>query len=279
MGYLKAPKACTFREEGKFIYLKVRGAELKYPRPENLVTLGKEKFEEGESVCCAYSTSSPIVKVNSLLNLMKARGGQAKRYFEKDDIIVSDCYAYEDGEIKYVETKEGDIDVQIGKYHYLYNPKCMYFFPEGTKVKKFDRICSGVVNMTHVISELGTNLNDIYLIFRKQFYTLTDNDFIKKGISDLGATQEELIELMFTGLTRVDYDPKSLKIDQIEYLGAHSSTLNKKSFYTVLSFGYSSKVVEKAIKGDINLTDDVMTNTILGLLLNDKLDNNNNNNK
>ena len=148
----------------------------------------------------------------------------------------------------------------------------------GTKVKKFDRICSGVVNMAHVISELGTNLNDIYLIFRKQFYTLTDNDFIKKGLSDLSATQEELIEMMFAGLTRTDYDPKTLKIDQVEYLGAHNSTLSKKSFFTVLSYGYSSKVVEKAIKGDINLADDVMTNTILGLLLNDKLDENNNNN-
>lgn len=272
MGYLKAPKACSFREEGKFIYLKVRGGELKYPRPENIVTLGKDKFEEGESVCCAYSTSSPIIKLNSLLSLMKAKSGQAFRYYEKDDIIVSDCYAYEDGEIKYVETKEGDIDVVIGTKHYLYNPRCMYFFPEGSKVKKFDRICSGVVNMAHVISELGTNLNDIYQIFRKQFYTLTDNDFVKTGVSDLGSTQEELIELVFTGLTRTDYDPKTLKVDQIEYQGVQNSVMDKKSFYTVLSYGYGPKVVSKALKGEVNLSDDVITDTILGLLLNDKLD-------
>lgn len=272
MGYLRIDKPCTFREEGKWIYLKIRGGELKFPRPDNLVTLGKDKFEKGESICCAYNTSSPISKLNSLINLMRARGSAGIRYFEKDNILVSDCYAYEDGVIKYVEAPDGDIEVHIGSRVYQYNPMCMYYFPDGAQVKKFDRICSGVVNMSNVISELGNNLNDIYLIFRKQFYTLTDNDFISKGVSDLGSTQEELIELLFVGLTSVSYDPKTSKIDEIEYLGTQKSVLSKKSFYTVLSYGYSSKIVNKALKGDVNISGDVMTETILGLLLNNKLD-------
>lgn len=201
-----------------------------------------------------------------------AKGSDGQRYFEKDDVIVSDCYAYEDGIIRYVESKEGDIEVWIGDRRYDYNPKCIYYFPDGSEIKKYQRICSGVVNMNHVISELGSNLNDIYLIFRKQFYTLTDNDFIKSGVSDLGATQEELIELLFTGLTNVTYDPKTAKIEEIEYQGTQTSVLNKKSFYTVLSYGYSSRVVSKALKGDLNLSGDVITETILGLLLNNKLD-------
>ena len=73
-GYLKAPKQCEFREEGKWIVLKVRGGELKYPRPNNLVTLGKDKFEKGENICIAYNTVSPINKLNSLIKLMKAKG-------------------------------------------------------------------------------------------------------------------------------------------------------------------------------------------------------------
>ena len=77
---------------------------------------------------------------------------------------------------------------------------------------------------------------------------------------------------MFVGLTSVSYDPKTSKIDEIEYLGTQKSVLSKKSFYTVLSYGYSSKIVNKALKGDVNISGDVMTETILGLLLNNKLD-------
>lgn len=271
-GYLKATRPCIFREEGRWIILKVRGGELKFPRPDNLVTLGKEKFDKGESICCAYNTSSPINKLNATINLIRARGSAGNRYFEKDNIIVSDCYCYEDGTIKYTETPEGDIEVKIGSYTYQYNPYCMYYFPDGAQVKKFDRICSGVVNMNHVISELGTNLNDIYLIFRKQFYTLTDGDFVKTGLTSGGATQEEIIELLFTSLIKVTIDPKTAKIQDIEYQGTQSAVLNKESFYTVLSYGYSSKVISRALKGEVNLSGDVMTETILSLLLNNTLD-------
>ena len=271
-GNFYAPKQCEFREEGRWIYLKVRGGELKYPRPDNWVGVGKEKFEKGELIGAAYNTSSPISKLNALIKLMRAKGSDGTRYFEKDNIIVSDCYAYEDGVIRYVETKSGDIEVWIGNTQYDFSPVSMYYYPDGTEVKKFQRICSGVANMNHVIPGMKNNLNDIYLIFRKQFYTLTDGGFISTGLTDLHATQEELIELLFTGLTEVDIDPKTNKIDQIQYLGTQSGVLNKKSFYTVLSYGYSSRVVSRALKGDLNLSGDVMTETVLGLLLNNQLD-------
>lgn len=203
---------------------------------------------------------------------MRAKGSDGTRYFEKDNIIVSDCYAYEDGVIRYVENKNGEMEVWIGNTQYDYSPVSQYYLPDGAEVKKFQRICSGVVNMNHVIPGMNNNLNDIYLIFRKQFYTLTDGGFVSTGLSDLHATQEELIELLFTGLTDVEIDPKTNKIDQIQYLGTQSGVLNKKSFYTVLSYGYSSRVVSRALKGDLNLSGDVMTETILGLLLNNQLD-------
>ena len=50
--------------------------------------------------------------------------------------------------------------------------------------------------MSNVISELGKDrLNDIYLIFRKQFYTLTDGGFAKWW-SSLSSTQEDIIEVV-----------------------------------------------------------------------------------
>lgn len=204
---------------------------------------------------------------------MRAKGSNGQRYFEKDQVMVSDCYALNDGVIKYEEGPDGNIRVYIGSKEYQYNPECMYYFPDGSEVKKFDRICSGVCNMQHVIVDLGgTNLQDVYSVFRKQLYTLTDGDFAKTGISSLNSTQEELIELLFTGLTKVEYNPKTNKVDEIQYQGTQSSVLGKKSFYTVLSYGYSSKVVDKALKGDLNLAGDVMTDVILGLIMNDKLD-------
>ena len=270
-GYLKAPKQCTFREDGKWIVLKTRTGELKYPRPDNLVTLDKTEFEKDENVCCAYSTTSPIYKLNALIELMKARRSNGQRYFEKDKIIVSDCYALNDGVISYTEDKRGNMVVKIGDVEYQYNPQCMYYFPDGAAVKKYDRICSGVINMQHVVNVFGPDINSIYLVFRKQFYTLVDGDFVKTGLSDLHSVQEELIELLFTGLIKVDYDPVKDKIEEIEYQGNNTAVLNKKSFYTVLSYGFSSKVVGKALKGDLNLDGDVMTDTVLGLLLNDKI--------
>jgi hypothetical protein len=48
--------------------------------------------------------------------------------------------------------------------------------------------------------------------------------------------------------------------------------MDNDSFYTVLSWGYASKAVSKALSGELKMKGDLMTETILGLLLNDKLD-------
>jgi hypothetical protein len=208
-----------------------------------------------------------------MIDLMRARKSAGLRYYEKDNILISDCYAYDDGIIRYVEEKDGNIVVKIGDRSYQYNPSCMYYYPDGAEVRKFDRICSGVVNMNSVISELGPKrLNDIYLIFRKQFFTLSDGSFLKNGYSDLSSTQEDIIEMLFTGLINMTINPKTLQIEELEYQGTQTSVLSKKSFYTVLSYGYSSRVVSKALRGELNLGNDVMTSVILGLLLNNQLD-------
>jgi hypothetical protein len=274
-GYLKAPKQCTYRSDDKWIYLKVKGKkdELKYPKPNNLVEYPKTEFEEGESCCCQYVSCSPAYKLNALITLIKARPALGKRFYEKDSIIASECYAYEDGVIKYVEDDRGNIDVYIGDKLYLYNPDCMYYFPDGAKVKKYDRICSGTVRMDLVINNLGgTNLRETYLIFRKQVYELMSSDFAKKGILSDTDMKEEILELIFAGITRVDYDTKTDSIKEIEFVGSQSSILGKKSFYTVMSYGYGSKNINKAMKGELNLSGDFMTETVLGLLLRNKLD-------
>lgn len=271
-GYLRAPKACKVREDGKWLILESRGGDLRYPRPDNFVFTGQPKYAAGELIGTAYSTTSPIYKLNALIKLMRAKGSDGTRYFEKDNVIVSDCYAYESGKITYTENMDGEIEVRIGTRRYDYNPECIYYYPDGTEIKKHQRFCSGVVNMGHVISELKTDLQSIYLIFRKQFYSLTDAGYLKTGISSLHTSQEELVEMLFISLSKVTLDSKTAAIDHIEFQGTQTGVMDNDSFYTILSYGYSSKVISRALKGEVGLKGDVMTETVLGLLLNNQLD-------
>lgn len=247
------------------------GGDLKYPRPENLVLVPGKSFKGGDIIATAYNTTSPIAKLNSLIKLFRATGDRGKRYFEKDDIIISECYAYEGGTISYKEDKSGDVIVEIGGLRYTYNPQSMYYYPEGTKIEKYQRFCSGVADMGRIISRLGNNIQDIYIIFRNQFYTLVDGGFLKEGLNP-NSTQEELCEMLFISLLNVDYDPIQDKIQDIQYLGTNSGIMNNNSFYTMLSYGYSSRVISKALRGEAVLKNDVMTDTVLGMLIQNRLD-------
>ena len=269
-GYLFAPKACKVKEDGKFLILECNsGSDLIYPRPENLVLGLSDTFKAGDIIGTAYNTSSPIIKLNSLIKLMKATGSRGKRYFEKDNVLVSECYAYKDGVIHYKEDKNKDIVVEIGGDRYQYNPLCMYYFPDGAEVKKYQRICSGVVDMPRVIKRLGNNIQEIYVIFRRQFYTLQESSYVKEGLSP-SSLQEELCEMLFISLINVIRDGK--QIQDIEYLGTNSGIMNSNSFYTMMSYGYSSRVIQKTMRGETEIKDDIMTQTILPLILLNKLD-------
>ena len=180
------------------------------------------------------------------------------KYYEKDNVIISDCYAYEEGVIRYTEDKKGNIEVTIGDIRYAYNPEAMYYFPDGATVKKYQRFCSGVADMRQVSSDLGGDINGIYNIFRKQYYTLVDGSYLKNGYVDPGSMQEEIVELVFAGLINVIKDPKNEKIEEVEYQGTQTSILNRKSFFTTLSYGWSSKIIGKALKGELNLEGDTI---------------------
>ena len=276
-GILKAPFDCVVEEEGKWLVLKSKNGKKinKYPRPDNIIFPGEtNEFKEGEVVCAAYDTVSPIFKLSAMISLMKAKASTGSRYFEKESIIVSECYAYEEGEIKYVE-KKGDIEVWIGDVRYVYNPLCMYYYPEGTKIKKYQRFCSGVLDANRMIKVLSPKMNDIYYIFRRQFYELQtdDQNFTELSVNTI---PEEMVEMLFISLVDVEYNTKNLNIDNIKFLGTCSGIENSKSFYTLLSYGNASKIINKTIKGEYKLKDDIMTETVLGLLLNNKLDENNN---
>lgn len=278
-GIFKAPKKCTVRQDGKWLFLKVWGGEQKYPLPETWIPASNTKttFEEGETIGTAYNTVTPAYRLNAIIKLLQAKGSPGIKYFEKENVITSDCYAYEDGIIKYTENKVGDIEVRIGNQQYSYNPRAMYYFPDGARVKKLQRFCSGVVNMNNVASDLGNDLDTIFNIFRRQFHTLNSKDYLSKGVVSSSDMQEEILELVFAGLIKEIKNPETGKLDEVDYLGTQKAILSRDSFFTTLSYGYSSRVMARAIRGELDIKNDLMTETVLGLLLNDKLDNNGNN--
>lgn len=273
-GNLYAPKdkAVDVVEDGQFIVLKVGRKEQRYPRPSNWVGMGKTHYEAGELIGTAYHTASPAYKLAAVIRLMMAKGSAGKKYYEKDQVIESDCYAYEDGIINYIEDKNGNITVQVGPRTYAYCPEAMYYFPDGAKVRKYERICSGIVNMRQVITDLPGDINSAFIIFRDQYYQLTSKDFAKDHVVNSGDMQEEIVELIFAGLTKVIPDAKTGKIESLQFQGTQNAVLGRDSFFTTLSYGWSNRIVGKALKGELNIKDDIMTETVLGLLLNDDLD-------
>lgn len=272
--YLYAPKNVKVEESGNWLILHPMdgSADLKYPRPENLVfTKSDTEYKKGELIGCAYSTVSPIHRLSTICKLTRAQLSVGSRYYEKDTVIISSCYCYETGVIHYEETKSGYMTVKIGNFQYDYNPQCMYNFPDGATVKKFDRFCSGTLDMSHVMGSL-TDIPTIYALFRKQFYEIEDGDFYSKGYVDDHTIQEELCEMLFCSLIKVDVDPKTEAIKNVSFLGTQGGIMGTNSFYTTLSYGYASRIVSKALKGEIDMADDRMTETVLGLLLNNQLD-------
>lgn len=271
-GNMYAVKDCELIEDGRWLVIKSRGKEERYPRPTNWVGMGKNKFSAGELIGTAYHTTSPVYKLNAVIRLMNAKGSAGKKYYEKDQIVVADCYAYEEGTISYVEQKNGDLRVKIGSRDYAYSPESRYYYPEGTLIRKYQRFCSGVVDMRQVTSDLPNDVNAAFNIFRDQYYSLTSKSFQKSGVVSPGDMQEEIIELIFAGLTKIIPDADSGKIESVIYQGTQNAILNRDSFFTTLSYGWSNRIIGKALKGQLNIADDIMTDTILGLLLHDKLD-------
>lgn len=272
-GILRAPENCRLDSSSpNWLILKCRGGkELKYPKPSNFVENNKDKYSKGDIIGTAYRTTSPIYQLNALVTLMKAKRSEGSRYFEKDKVLVSDCYALDSGELHYSLDSDGDIKVTIGAREYNYEDESMYLYPEGTKITKYQRFCSGVVDINKVASELS-DINDIYQIFRSQFYELSSKSYKSSGIVSEGDNREELVEMVFTSLTKIQSD--GIGGVDANFLGVAKSIKNSDSFYTLLSYGEAGRVVKKALESKVELQGDIMTNTVLGILLNNHLDDN-----
>ena len=274
--YLYAPADCEVEESGKWLLVKLKGGTVKkYLRPDNIVMMGNEtKFKKGDIICCAYYSVSPAIKVKNLTKLLGAACTSGVQYFEKDTLIVSQCYAPEDGVLEYVETSAGNVKITVGGKEIGYNSNCMYYYPSGTRVKKFQRICSGVADMPYYASIFPNDVQSLYTIFRKQFYSIVVDDFgdyTKEEALPGNSIPEEMVELTFRALISGKVSPTKKKLEDIQYFGTTTAAKKNGSFFRMISFQDASAAVKRAIKGEAEFTNDLMTETVLGLLLNSNL--------
>ena len=109
------------------------------------------------------------------------------------------------------------------------------------------------------------SIQDILLLFAKRARKLMGKELSKI--------------LVYGSYARGDYNENSdidimiltplsdEKIEEVEYQGTQTSILNRKSFFTTLSYGWSSKIIGKALKGELNLEGDtIIFNNVVPLI-------------
>jgi hypothetical protein len=179
------------------------------------------RYKKGELIGAVMKLGTPSYKLMSMIKLCGAKGTNRGKKFTKNKINVADCYACNDGTLTYKRTNNG-IKVFIDNVEYRYDPDSLYFIPDGTYVKKYTRICSGVMDRSYISNRVHSYVENYYF-FRNQF-----TDIMGDSIS------QELIEFLYTILTR--------QVDgKIKILNVANVIKQSKSIYSSLAFESARK--------------------------------------
>lgn len=243
-----APEEGTVEVRDQFIYFKGKDKEYRYPKSDNFVinysTNGK--FKKGQSFGCNYKPLTPVWNLESVIKLTKARGVNMKPY-AKNDIQVSQCYAIDEGKIRYEYSNE-TMKVYVGDREYIYNPNCAYYYPEGTLIHKYQRFCSGVLD----INSYAAIVNDyveLYYYFRKQYMELQN-------------VSQELIEFLYVLLIKKTQTGLMVK-------SVIQNIHGTESFFKSLSFQDAGKTFKKIGYEGMDFVTDPVTSVILSLIINE----------
>lgn len=209
-----------------------------------------DRYKKGEPFAVNYHAVTPSYALDCIIKLCLARSTNNDKSFANNKKLVSECYAINDGVVKY-DTEGEYIRVYVGDVEYTYNPDCLYFLPEGTPVKKFDRICTGVLDMKSMVYKV-TDYIELYYYFRKQFLEL------------ISEVSDEMIEFVYTLLTKKHED--SIEINSV-LKNIHGS----ESFFKSLAFGHAAKSFEKIGYEGMDFVADPITQVILSLVVSNQI--------
>lgn len=150
----------------------------------------------------------------------------------------TNAYAFEDGKIEYQWKGNGKVLVRVGNMPWcLTDDTCIYYYPNGAEVKKFDRIGDCIQD--------PAKLSDIPDI-GEQFYLFHDQFLTAWG----GEESAEIIEMVFFCMRNHGAIMPVSKIMK-----------NERSMISSLNFGYCSKVIKDFYGKDIG--NDFLTQFIL----------------
>lgn len=247
---LKAPVDCVLKLTDMFIVLQDKsGKTYVYPKPINFVqNYSKDgSYKKGEVVGVAYRQFTPAYRLDSVIKLIGALSSSSRKSVINNKVLISECFAYNSGEIKY-KTIDNEVKyIEIGNQSYSYNPECMYLYPEGTMITKGQRICTGLMDTNAAIKAMK-NRTDVFYLFYNQF-----NELIP------GMTPE-LIEFIFSLII-------TLKDGRIVNKKVASAVLDSPGFFNALAFREAKKTLRKIDYEGIEFIPDASSEMFLPSLM------------
>lgn len=228
------------------------GKVYKYPKGSNYVAnyYQDNKVKKGDRIGTNYHPVTPSYPLDTISKLCKASQSTSKKKFANNKKLVSECYALSDGEIHY-KLVDNEIQVVIGDEVYQYNPDCNYYYPDGTKIKKYQRFCSGILDIDSYVVRVNDYI-EMFYYFREQFYSALE-------------VAHELVEFLYTLVVNKTEDDK-LVVNSVT-----KTITGSDSFYKSLAFGYSNRSFEKIDYEGYEFVADPLTSVILSLITNNKL--------
>jgi hypothetical protein len=237
--------------ENKRILIKSKTSKVlsEFPLPNKFDVLHKEVSGSKSHIGTALATASSGLTLDVIIKVVHASKGGSDEGLAKNTITLANCFAPVDGEIKYDFEKKVFLigSTMMGPI----DPNAVYYFPQGYKVKKFDRVQSNPLN-TNWYLNAGFPLDEVYFMFRKELKSLLGDDIT-----------EELIEVLFHLLMKKDF-----KSGKHEYLGVQKGiNRGNTSFFAQLSFERGKKAISRLSSGELKFENDIFTRNILDHLI------------
>jgi len=201
-------------------------------------------YSKNEVIGYVMNQVTPSYKLNQIIHLISSRFLSTRKSFGKNKLTIGICYALENGEITY-GYENNNVVVRIGNTVYPYNPNLLYYYPSGTKVNKYQRISSGLVDIISII-EKTNDIVESYYFFDKQITEL------------IGLKNHELNELIFKSIVQYTNDGKLM------YLGVQRTNKSTTHPYDRMSYEDSKSYFKNTLAGSVTeFTNSAFTNTIL----------------
>lgn len=249
-----APEDCNLTITDMYVILKGKsGKEYRYAKCDNFVANYSSTgvYKEGECVGVAYHLSTPSYRLDSVIQFVGSNKVTPTKRFLNNYVLVSECYAYEEGVLKFNKVGDKITSVNIGNVEYKYNPKACYFLPEGTLVKEGQRFCTGLLDLNSAIDKVK-NYVKVFYLFRMQFNEL------------ISGIQPELIEFVYSLIVRLNNG----KISRKRVVNAVNEN---PSVYTRLAFQDSKKLLRSISPKGTDFLADTVTKLLLPSFFNKNL--------